>query len=249
MARVLTPEAITLKDTKIIARHLTLKVDWPQGVTTYWAGAKATISGVFYNNKLISSTPLEQSQGRPADRVEITAVNKDWEITNLNRVASVPGSWVRTTNATVGRILRNPHSQGDWIWVQLFQGEVVAIQTDTGQATLQIVSDIYAAPLVGAVEVLSKVCRFIYRDPDTCTYDGPLPTCSHLMEGGNGCIAHLNTPHFGGSNYDTAADTLVTPPPDTSGGTGDPGGTDGGTGSDPGDGRGRIYDPAILEAY
>jgi hypothetical protein len=246
VGRSLSPEAITLIEQKVIARHLTLQINWPQGVTSRWAGTKATIGGNFYDSRLIRATPLEQSQGRPADRVEITAANKNWDITSLNRVAAIPGAWVRRITATVGRIMRDPHvnSNDAWVWVQLFEGEVVAIQTEASEATFHIISDIYASPLVGATEVLSSICRFIYRDPDSCTYSGPLPTCSHLLEGDNGCVAHANKDHFGGSNYDTAADTLTTPPPDDGGGTGG-----GGGGEDPGDGRGRIFDPAILEAY
>jgi hypothetical protein len=251
MGRILSPVAASLSSQKVIARHLTLRIDWPQGVTTRWAGTKALIGGDFYDNRLISSTPLEQTQGRPADRVDITAVNRNWDVTTLNRTAAIPDIWVRKTTAIVGRLLRDAHanSTDEWTWVQLFEGEVVAIQTFQESATLSIVSDIYAAPLVGATEILAKTCRFIYRDSDTCTYDGPLPLCTHLLEGPNGCIEHFNKIHFGGSNLDTAADTLVTPPPSTSGGTGGPGGTDSGGNPDPGDGRGRIFDPAILETY
>lgn len=33
-------------------------------------------------------------------------------------------------------------------------------------------------------------CDFRYRDPETCAYDGALPTCDHSLAGDNGCAAH-----------------------------------------------------------
>lgn len=40
-------------------------------------------------------------------------------------------------------------------------------------------------------------CQWRYKDPDTCTYAGPLPSCDLSLEGPNGCTAHHNAINFG----------------------------------------------------
>jgi hypothetical protein len=41
-------------------------------------------------------------------------------------------------------------------------------------------------------------CQWIYRDPQTCRYNGSIAACDHTLEGGNGCRVHQNVVNFGG---------------------------------------------------
>lgn len=40
-------------------------------------------------------------------------------------------------------------------------------------------------------------CRHIYKDPLSCKYAGALATCAKVLEGADGCRAHLNVTNFG----------------------------------------------------
>lgn len=40
-------------------------------------------------------------------------------------------------------------------------------------------------------------CSFRYKEPSTCGYNGPKPTCDLSLDGVNGCRAHNNTRNFG----------------------------------------------------
>lgn len=33
-------------------------------------------------------------------------------------------------------------------------------------------------------------CTFVYKDPETCAYNGTMESCSRLLLGDNGCVAH-----------------------------------------------------------
>jgi phage-related protein len=32
-------------------------------------------------------------------------------------------------------------------------------------------------------------CQWRFRDPNTCAYDGPAPSCDYTLQGPNGCSA------------------------------------------------------------
>jgi len=41
-------------------------------------------------------------------------------------------------------------------------------------------------------------CQWVYRDGNTCRYNGPMSACDHSMHGALGCAAHGNAVNFGG---------------------------------------------------
>lgn len=244
MGRSLSNETIALLPLRVLSRFVTVDVFWPQGVISRWAGTSATVNGSTYKPNVLRSSPLRMSQGRPADRVEIVVANTDRSVTALNREAAL---YEANPIVIVGKLYRDPHAAADdpWAWERIFTGELDAAITDQSEASLQILSDIYAAPQVGATRTTTKHCGFRYRDPETCAYDGPLPTCSFDFLGPNGCEGHANQHHGGHFLINTSNLTITLPPPET-------GGFPGGGGGEPGPidgGPGRIFDPVPLPSY
>lgn len=41
-------------------------------------------------------------------------------------------------------------------------------------------------------------CQWVYRDANTCRYNGSMPACDHSLHGTLGCRAHSNVVNFGG---------------------------------------------------
>jgi len=192
-------------------------------VVASYAGTAAIINGVEYLGGIIGATPLKATLGSSVDRVDITIQNVDWRWTHLARRPNRS-----LTRCYVGRAVR-PTRAAAWQHVQLLTGIVVGMPSDEAAVTLQCISDLYAAPQVGALRSIARPCQFKFKDPRTCGYNGIETVCNKVYESTGGCLGRNNQFHYGGWLYDMGKDSLTFPAPDPTGNP-DPGG--GGIGGD-----------------
>lgn len=193
------------------------------GVVASYAGIAGLMDGQQFNGGLITTSGFRSSLGSSVDRIDVTVENTDWRWTRISQtVVTLP------VRCYVGRLLRTTGGT-DWVRLTLLSGIVVSIQSSDGQAVLQCISDLYAAPDVGALRQVVRSCQWKYKDPRTCGAVSSLPTCNKVFESADGCAGRENQHKYGGFLYDTSKDTLEVPPPDP-GGNPDPGG--GGIGGD-----------------
>ncbi len=173
------------------------------------AGTKLTVNTVNFDPGLIGTSGLKASLGASVDRIDVTVHNVDWRMTRLAKtMTNIP------VRCEVGRAIR-PMRGGAWIHVKLLSGIVVSIVTNQETATMQCISDLYAAPAVGALRAVTRPCGFKFKDPRTCGFSGATPTtCNKVFESADGCLGRNNQHRYGGFIYDTGKDTLYLPPPD-----------------------------------
>jgi len=179
------------------------------GIVASVAGTQLTVDGVYYDPGLISTSGLKASLGSSVDRVDVVVQNTDWRWTRITAT-------IRTSPVfcTVGRAIRQSRD-GTWEHFKLLSGIVVSVVSNQATATIQCISDLYAAPAVGALGSVSRSCRFKFKDPRTCGYSGATPTtCNKVFESADGCLGRNNQHRYGGFLYDIGKDTLYLPAPD-----------------------------------
>jgi hypothetical protein len=201
-------------------------VDFPNGEQVRVAGRAIDIDGQSFEGGIMSTSGLRASLGASVDRIDVTVENIDWKWT---RRAEIPQ--ITQTRIRVGRVMRR--LRGDdvsWVSLTMLSGIVAGLPSDETRATLQAISDLYAAPAVGALRPITRSCPFKYRHPRTCgaalppdPANDPLPTCNKIFDSPDGCLGRSNQHHYGGFLYDVGKDTLIFPPPDPNSNP-DPGG-------------------------
>jgi len=207
----------------------TLEVAFPSGEIKRWAGRDITINGAAYEGKLLSISGFRRASGAGiVDRVSVEIDNLDWSH-SLRILNDRPREY---SKAIVGKLFRDYRSNGQWIWQVLIRGVVASPFADHRAASYSVISDLAAAPQVGATRIASKTCQWRYKDSH-CAAASALLTCNKAFNAPGGCIDHGvdpligNTWRFGGIVFDTEKATLLYPPPNPGGGgdgTGDGGG-------------------------
>jgi len=221
--RTLTPVQIEVLGAHVQHSYWTMRITFPEGDSLRIAGSAIVINGEQFEGGIISTSGLRASLGNSVDRIDVRVSNTDWRWT---RLARQPRTFL--TRAIIGRSVRTSQS-ASWTSLTLLTGIVASVVSDEREATLQCISDLYAAPSVGAIRTIARPCQWKYKDPRTCGYTGPEPTCNKIFESPDGCLGRNNQHRYGGFTYDTGKDSLSIPPPDPTGNP-DPGG--GGIGGD-----------------
>lgn len=217
----------------VLEAHATLEIVWPSGAIQRYSSRALTVGAKTYEAGLLANASLLSSAGAAVDRTEVQIRNEEWQTTRLLIAAAQMG---KAPKAVVGKAIRSHIAPGEWLHAQIMTGIVVASGSVENGATLQVLSDLYAAGSVGALEPVQALCVYPYRDPETCGYTGTLPTCDLTLKGANGCETHNNAHRHGGRLvYDTSKDTTTLP-----GGGGGGGGGGGNIGG--GGGGGSITD-------
>ncbi len=177
-----------------------LKLIFKDGSEVNYSTIDITASGITFVNRLSRVGTLKMSLLKPADRCDIQVDNVDGVV---GQALSSADGVLSKCMATVYRIYVNLNDPAE---IYLITRLVGMFQTDAkaGDAYFDgvVLSDVYAAaPVSGDTEV-KPTCTWRYKDPDTCTYSGGLPTCDLTLTGGNGCIVHhgasLALARFGG---------------------------------------------------
>lgn len=227
----------------VLEEHLTLEVNWPNGIIGRYAGSTFTAEGKSFQAWILEHSPLRAAAGAVADRIDVTLQNSRFEITRLVAAAAALGL---PATAVVGIAHRDHRNPTTWLWTQVLEGIVVWSGGGAGGCQLQVLSDVYAAGNVGGLTPIQASCHYKYRDLETCGYTGNLPSCDFTLTGPNGCEVHDNSHRYGGKlRYKTELEAVSLPTPGSGGdvpGNGEPGPIDGGPG--------RIFDPSFpLESY
>ena len=223
MSRDLLP----ILDNPILESSLTLDVETSTGQLYRWAGANLTdVNGGKYDGRIIGAGSLRQAINQSADRVDL-------KVSNVDRLISTSiGSRVKFGSAVAGEALKRLRT-GGWEWHQLLTGVLVAASANEREATFDLLSDVYAAGLVGATAPIQRKCRHVFNAPDPlepnnlakrkgpdCGYTGLLTTCNKIFESADGCAGRDNQHRYGGVLYDVSKESLILPPPDIGGDTG-----------------------------
>lgn len=201
---------------------LTLDVETSTGAVYRWAGTRLeNVNGGNYDARIVSASgSLSQAINQSADRVQIT-------ISNVDRLVSrAIGSGAKFGAAMAGQVVRRFRDSA-WQWHQLLTGIIVSVSANDREATFELLSDIYASGLVGAIAPVQRKCRHVFNAPDPldpnnlakrkgpdCGYTGLLPTCNKIFESPDGCLGRENQHRYGGVLYDTSKESLIYPPPD-----------------------------------
>lgn len=214
----------------VLESHATIEIVWPSGAIQRYSSRALTVGAKTYEAGLLANASLLSSAGAAVDRTEVQLRNEEWQTTRLLIAAALMGKAAR---AVVGKAIRSHVAPGEWLHAQIMTGLVVASGSVETGATLQILSDLYAAGSVGALEPVQALCVYPYRDSETCGYTGTLPSCDLTLKGSNGCEAHGNAHRHGGRLvYDTSKDTTTLPGGGGGGGSYGGGGGDGGIGDE-----------------
>jgi hypothetical protein len=224
--RQLTTAQVDVLENKFQSSYWTMiAVFAGAGVVSSVAGTALSIDGVVYESGLISTSGVKSSLGSSVDRIDITVQNADWRWTKLNRQQHSA-----LNRVYVGRAFQ-PVRDGAWAHITLLSGIIVGIPSNESTATIQCISDLYAAPNVGALRQVAKSCQWKYKDPRTCGYTGPEPTCNKIFESPDGCLGRNNQHRYGGWLYQIDKDTLYIPAPDPNANPDPGGGAIGGNGN------------------
>jgi hypothetical protein len=207
--RNLQPAEVAIIEEKYQESYWTITAWFGTGEVRSVAGTRLTVNGHLFDGGLLGTSGLKASLGGSVDRIDVTVNNTDWRWTRLAQsMTTIP---VRTE---VGRVMRQIRSTS-WIYLPLLSGIVVSILSNETSATVQCISDLYAAPAVGALRAVTRPCGFKFKDPRTCGFSGATPTtCNKIFESADGCLGRNNQHRYGGFIYDTGKDTLYLPPPD-----------------------------------
>lgn len=76
--------------------------------------------------------------------------------------------------------------------------EVIGAGVDDYMVTWQLGTQNLLNRVIPPRRQLRDRCPWVYRDPATCRYSGPLPSCDYTLQGPNGCAVHDNSINFGG---------------------------------------------------
>lgn len=217
----------------------TLEITFESGLTKRWAGKSITIAGAPYVGDLIKVNPFRRNWGGSIDRIDCDVSNLDYSH-SLQILDNQPR---RLSKAIIGQLFRDYENDGAWVWQLLFRGVVGQPYTTTKMATYSVVSDLSAAPLVGATAIVTRNCRHKYKDAG-CASPSAQPRCDktfHLSTGCKGRGPNIDTVggnqwRFAGVNADISKATLAYPgPPDPNSGPNPGGGGGGDNGSRPDD--------------
>ena len=206
--RVLSSIEVEILSNSWQRSYWTLAATFPEGVTRRIAGTTITLNGERYEGEIVSTSGLRASLGTSVDRIDVTVQNVDWSWTKLAREPRT-----LLTRVTVGRAIARAR-EGPWAHIIMLNGIIVSIPSNEQYATLQCISDLYAAPAIGAIRQIARPCQWKYKDPRTCGYTGPEPTCNKIFESADGCAGRNNQHRYGGFLYDTGKDSLYLPAPD-----------------------------------
>ena len=200
--------------------YLTLDVQVSTGQVYRWAGTKLeNINGGNYEKRIIRASPLHQAVNQSADRVQLSLSNVD------KLISRITGSGAIFGEATCGQAVRH-FRDSSFEWHQLLTGTIVSVSSGVAESTMELLSDVYSAGLVGATAPVQRKCRHVFNAPDPsdpnnlflrkgpdCGYTGLLTTCDKIFESPDGCAGRNNQHRYGGVLYDTSKESLILPNP------------------------------------
>lgn len=179
--------------------YSTLRIIFKSGAEARYSTFEVTNvdAGGLFLAGLISTGELQQSTNQTANRIRV-------EIQNIDKAAGIlaAGETFAGSTAILGRLFRAT-GQSDF-WEEMFRGEAIVVELTEETLELEIVSDLIAAGYSIASKSLAPRCQFVYKDPATCGYSGPVRTCSKSRKGPLGCQAHDSPAddfRFGGFEY------------------------------------------------
>lgn len=177
----------------------TLDLVFPDASTFKFATAPLTISGRgTYTNDLETVSELRQTLESPVDRVGVG-------IQNVDRVLSlhIAANWQkwRRAEATLGRYYKGGDGLAATEWTEMFRGVVQQPNANDLHVTFDIIPDTTAPGLIVTNRTLGLPCPFVFKDPNTCGYSGPLTACNHYLRSPGGCEGRSNTHRFGGMEH------------------------------------------------
>lgn len=214
MGRGTTTTMQTILDAPERRIDYTVEISFPNAPVYRFATSPLTINSLVFTNDLENVGEIRQTLENPVDKVSIGLQNKD-RLLGID-IAQNWQQW-RHAEAVIGRLYQNK-SGSLAQWVEMFRGAVQQPDASDLQVVFDVVTDTIASGNIVADRTLAVMCPFKYKDPKTCGYTGPLPTCNFLLKSAGGCDGHDNSHHFGGTEHRYQLD--VSPPM--------PGGGDGG---------------------
>lgn len=208
--------------------HSTVEIRRNDGTVQRVATDALNVGGNAYAPDLRYVGEIAQSRGRASDRVSVTMQNVDKTfgleiLSDLRRLDFA--------ETIVGRYLYKASNPALNAWVELYRGKLVNAQATDTEAKFAIVDALTAAGYVVSMRQLEEDCTWVFGDPNTCGYTGPLLTCDHKLNSPGGCLGRQRTKRYGGWKFPKAPTSSF---PGSGGNTGS--GTGGNTGGDTGGG-------------
>lgn len=184
----------------------TIVLSFPDASVFRFATVPLSLGGHVYDNSLQNVGEIRRSLETATDSVGVGIQNRD-RVLGLH-VAEHWQKW-RKAEAVIGRFYRGGDGLMLTEWVERFRGAVQQPNANDLQVTMDIVIDTVAPGPIVANRTLGLLCPFVYKDPKTCGYTGPLPTCNHNLKSPNGCDGHANSHHFGGMEHRYSTEPAV----------------------------------------
>lgn len=191
---------------KQIESHTTLSIKIDNGdiLRHYrFASAELVIDGATYAPQLRRGYRIKANLTRAADQGEVDLQNVD---TELGREFLGLGLALYGAEAEIGRYWKDLLSGATFHKVFLV-GPIVGLQVDENVVHLIATSEPYANISVGATRVIDPACQWLFRQADTCGYNGNFMTCNLMINHTDGCKGrHGVTPtleraKFGGDPF------------------------------------------------
>lgn len=143
----------------------------------------------YYQCSLGVNSIRESGDGTiPTLGVSVTNVNLEWQAL-LEAHAGLVGS-----PAVLRLVNWNALAAGAFLE---YESEVVSTASDAETVRFNLGSYDLSNQKLPDQRAMRDFCRFRYKGP-RCGYTGGLSTCDKTLNGANGCVAHTNSPRFGG---------------------------------------------------
>lgn len=175
------------REDKQIESHTTIHIAIDDGDILrdyYFATARLVIGGAVYEPHLRKGDSIKTSLTRAVDQATCTVQNVD---TLLGKEFLRLGQSLYGAKAEVGRWWFDRVSGVDGHKIFL-AGPLTLLKVNESVATLTAIAEPYAHISVGATRRVDALCRFEYKDADTCGSTSSEAVCNFMLNDPGGCV-------------------------------------------------------------